>query len=294
MNRNVVIGGIAAVVLLLGAASYLIFFNGRSSTTGSDQANLEDQGPVTLNPVAVITEHTANQSEDGRRLTLGFTNFELLAKAGETTSAVFSTTWHLKVGPDDRVVVAAATLNGFMKSAGTPPPAPAPVVAPAAAPVADPAAVTPPAPATPAEQPVQPATPVAPAPVAGDGVARVIVALGSEATVTEWRDAAGTGADRKISKAISYAGASADLRNGGTIPVTITIELSGGASAETLAKLNSIELQLFVESAPVPVPVADTAPLTPPAADTPPAAVDTGSTPATPPPAADAPPPATP
>lgn len=291
MNRNVVIGGIAAVVLLLGAASYLIFFNGRSSTTGSDQANLEDQGPVTLNPVAVITQHTANQSEDGRRLTLGFTNFELLAKAGETTSAVFSTTWRLKVGPDDRVVVAAATLNGFMKSTGTPPPAPvpAPVVAPAAAPEADPAAVTPPVPATPAEQPVQPATPAAPAPVAGDGVARVIVALGSEATVTEWRDAAGTGADRKLSKAISYSGASADLRNGGTIPVTVTVELSGGASAETLAKLNSIELQLFVESAPVPAPVADTAPATPPAA------VDTGSTPPpTPPPAADAPPPAIP
>lgn len=294
MNRNVVIGGFAAVLLLLVAATYLVFFNGRSSTTGSDQANLQDQGPVTLNPVAVITEHSANQSEDGRRLTLGFTNFELLAKAGETTSAVFSTTWRLKVGPDDRVVVAAATLSGFMKSAGTPPPAPAPApvtVPPATAPV-DPAAVTPPAPAAPAEQPVQPATPSAPAPVAGDGVARVIVALGSEATVTEWRDAAGTGADRKVSKAISYAGASADLRNGGTIPVTITVELSGGASAETLAKLNSIELQLFVESAPVPPPVADTAPLTPPATDMPPAA-DTGTTP-TPPPAADAPVPATP
>ncbi|MDZ4738507.1 MAG: hypothetical protein SGJ03_01210 [Alphaproteobacteria bacterium] len=291
MNRNVVIGGFAAVLLLLVAATYLVFFNGRSSTTGSDQANLQDQGPVTLNPVAVITEHSANQSEDGRRLTLGFTNFELLAKAGETTSAVFSTTWRLKVGPDDRVVVAAATLNGFMKSAGTPPPAPAPApvtVPPATAPV-DPAAVTPPAPAAPAEQPVQPATPSAPAPVAGDGVARVIVALGSEATVTEWRDAAGTGADRKVSKAISYAGASADLRNGGTIPVTITVELSGGASAETLAKLNSIELQLFVESAPVPPPVAEPVPATPPPA------IDTGLTPApTPPPAADAPVPATP
>ena len=291
MNRNVVIGGFAAVLLLLVAATYLVFFNGRSSTTGSDQANLQDQGPVTLNPVAVITEHSANQSEDGRRLTLGFTNFELLAKAGETTSAVFSTTWRLKVGPDDRVVVAAATLSGFMKSAGTPPPAPAPApvtVPPATAPV-DPAAVTPPAPAAPAEQPVQPATPSAPAPVAGDGVARVIVALGSEATVTEWRDAAGTGADRKVSKAISYAGASADLRNGGTIPVTITVELSGGASAESLAKLNSIELQLFVESAPVPVPVAEPVPATPPPA------IDTGLTPApTPPPAADAPVPATP
>ena len=294
MNRNVVIGGIAAVVLLLGAASYLIFFNGRSSTTGSDQANLADQGPVTLNPVAVITEHTANQSEDGHRLTLGFTNFELIAKAGETTSAVFSTTWRLKVGPDDRVVVASATLNGFMKSTGTPPPAPAPVAAPAATPAADPAAVTPPAPVTPAEQPAQPATPIAPAPVAGDGVARVIVALGSEATVTEWRDAAGTGADRKLSKAISYSGANADLRNGGTIPVTITVELSGGASAETLAKLNSIDLQLFVESAPVPVPVADTAPATPPAVDTTPASPPAADVVATPPPPADAPVPATP
>ncbi len=280
MNRNVVIGGIAAVVLLLGAASYLIFFNGRSSTTGTDLANLENQGPVILNPVSVITDHTANQSEDGHRLNLGFANFELLAKEGETTSAVFSTTWRLKIGPDERVVVASATLNGFMKSTGTPLPAPVPAPAPAAAPQPDPAAATQPATgtaATPVEQPTKPATP---SPVAGDGVARVIVAFGSEATVTEWRDAAGTGADRNLSKAISFSGASADLRNGGTIPVTVTVELSGGASAETLAKLNGIDLQLFVESAPLPAPVADTAPVTPPAVP----AAD-GATPASPPPA---------
>ena len=277
MNRNVMIGGIAAVVLLLGVAGYLIF-SGRQSTTPSDRAGLEDQGPVSLNPVTVITEHTANQSEDGHRLNLGFSNFELVTKSNQTASAVFSTTWRLKVGPDERVVVAAATLNGYMKSTGTP--APAPVAAPAAspAPATDAAApATAPA-ATPAEQPSQPATPAPATPVAGDGVARIIVALGGETTVTEWRDVAGTGSDRKLSKAISFSAGSADMRDGGTIPVTVTVELSGGASAETLAKLNGLDLQLFVENAPLPAPVADTTPVTPPPATD-------GSTPASPPPA---------
>ena len=305
MNRNVLFGGVAAVVVLLGTAGYLIL-GGRNSTTGLAPTGSEAQGPSTLNQVVVITEHTNNLSQDGKRLSLGFPGFELRAKAGETTSAVFSTTWHVKAGADERVVVATSTLNGFMKSAGVPPvPAaePAPAVtsdaaAPATTPTADtpaPAApaTTPPSSepaATPAGQPAKPVAPVITGPVAGDGAARVIVAIGSEASVTEWRDQAGSGSDRKLSKAVSYVGSPNDLRDGGSIPVTVTIEVSGGASMETLAKLNSIDLQIFTESAPLPVPAAETtaatAPATTPAdGSTPPSAAPAPDTaaPATPP-----------
>ena len=291
MNRNVLFGGVAAVVVLLGTAGYLIL-GGRNSTTGLAPTGSEAQGPSTLNQVVVITEHTNNLSQDGKRLSLGFPGFELRAKAGETTSAVFSTTWHVKAGADERVVVATSTLNGFMKSAGVPPvpaaePAPA-VTSDAAAPATTPPSSEPAA--TPAGQPAKPVAPVITGPVAGDGAARVIVAIGSEASVTEWRDQAGSGSDRKLSKAVSYVGSPNDLRDGGSIPVTVTIEVSGGASMETLAKLNSIDLQIFTESAPLPVPAAETtaatAPATTPAdGSTPPSAAPAPDTaaPATPP-----------
>ena len=303
MNRNVLYGGVAAVAVLLGTAGYLIFAN-RSATTPAGITGSEMQGPETLNPVTVITDHTNNLSQDGKRLSLGFTNFELAAKAGETTTAVFSTTWHIKIGENDRVVVATSTVNGFMKSTGIPPvvaapTAPAastdPTITPAATPATAPAATTPADPAaapaadtatTPASgtavQPAKPAAPPVPTgPVAGDGVARVIVAIGSEASVTEWHDHSGTGGDRRLSKAVSYVGAPADLRDGGSIPVTVTVELSGGSSADTLAKLNSIDLQVFVEDAPKPTPVVEVPPAAGTVTTVPPAA-DTGTTPTPP------------
>lgn len=302
MNRTVLFGGVAAVVVLLGTAGYLIFAGRGPGGTGAG-TGAEADGPVTANPVAVITEHTNNLSQDGKRLNLGFPGFELKAKAGETTSSVFSTTWHIKVPADERVVVATATINGFMKSVGTPPvesaqpaagaapadtaatPAPA-AEAPAAEPAATPA--TPPADgaaATPAETATKPAAaPVGP--VAGDGAARLIVAIGSEASVTEWRDYTGTGTNRKLSKAVSYVGSDADLRTGGSIPVTVTVEVSGATSAETLAKLNSIDLQIFTESAPLPAPVAAPAtPADPAAAPAGDAAAPATTEPATPAPA---------
>lgn len=280
MNRTVLFGGVAAVAVLLGTAGYLIFA-GRGPGGPGAGTGTEVDGPVTANPVSVITEHTNNLSQDGKRLNLGFPGFELRAEAGKTTSSVFSTTWHIKVPADERVVVATATINGFMKSVGTPPvetaqpaagAAPADTTATPApateAPAADPAAApaTPPADgaaATPAETAANPApAPAAPVgPVAGDGAARLIIAIGSEASVTEWRDYTGTGTNRKLSKAVSYVGSNADLRDGGSIPVTVTVEVSGASATETLAKLNSIDLQIFTESAPLPVPVA--APVTP-------------------------------
>jgi hypothetical protein len=285
MNRTVLFGGVAAVVVLLGTAGYLIFAGRGPGGTGAGTGT-EVDGPVTANVVSVITEYTKNLSQDGKRLNLGFPAFELKAKAGETTSSVVSNTWHIKVPADERVVVATATINGFMKSVGTPPvePAqPAEGAAPAAtaatpapaaeAPATEPAATsaTPPADgaaATPAETAAKPAAaPVGP--VAGDGLARLIVAIGGEASVTEWRDYSGTGTNRKLSKAVSYVGSEADLRTGGLIPVTVTVEVSGATSAETLAKLNSIDLQIFTESAPLPVaaPATPADPAAAPAGD---------------------------
>ncbi|MFN8947363.1 MAG: hypothetical protein ACK5YG_06570 [Alphaproteobacteria bacterium] len=306
MNRNVMIGGVAAVVVLLGTAGYLIFA-GRGPGGGGEGAPAGELGPVTTNAVSVISEYTNNLSQDGKRLNLGFPAFELKAKAGETTSSVFSTTWRVKRPADERVVVATATLNGFMKSTGNPPVvAPAPAVpeaaAPAAAPAdgaaapaatpetAAPAAATPPADgaaATPAEAPAKPA-PAAPAgPVAGDGIVRISVALGSEASITEWRDHTGTGLNRRLSKAVSYIAADKDLRDGGLVPVTVTVEVSGGTALETIAKLNSIDVQVLTESAQLPAPAAE-APAAP-ATDAPAAEAPAEMPAATPTPATDAP-----
>lgn len=305
MNRNLVIGGVAGVAGVLGVAGWY-FLSGPGAGIGGGTPT-EPTGPITLNSVNVITEHEAGQSEDGRMLSVKFPKFELVAKTGETTSSVFSTTWRLKLGSNERAVAAIASLQGFMKSAGTPPPA-APAPQPAA-PVAD-ATATPPAtpaadgaappPATdgatppPADKPAVTPAAAAPAqPVAGDGVARVIVSIGGETTVTEWRDWTGNGADHQLSKAVAYVGTPADLRDGATVPVTVTVELAGAASTETIARLNSLVLRVVAEEAPIPVEpgstpgtAADTA--TPPAADaappaTPPADGSTTTPPATPP-----------
>lgn len=310
MNRTVLFGGVAAVAVLLGTAGYLIFA-GRSLTSTPGPNGTEVQGPETLNQVSVVTDHTSNLSQDGKRLNIGFPSFELKSKAGETTSAVFSTTWHVKAGADERVVVATSTLSAFMKSAGTPPvPAAEPAAAdgakPATAPAADAAPATPPAdaaaPATPpadgtaaapAATPAKPAAaPVPTGPIAGDGVARVIVAIGGEATVTEWRDTTGAGSDRKLSKAVSYVGTTPDMRDGGSIPVTVTIEVHGGTSLETLARLNSIDLQLFTEAAPVPAPAPTATTTDAPAAT--PATTEPAAAPATPPAGTTTPAPAAP
>ena len=290
MNRTVLIGGGVAVVALLGGAAWFLI-GGGAGTSPSDQAALEDQGPIALNPVAVITDHSAAQSDDGRMLSVTFPKFELVAKGGETTSAVFSTTWRIKLAPEDRATVATVSLSGFMKSVGTPPPAPPP--APAAQPRPAPVPATEgTVPATtdgaapPVEQPAATPAPVAPAkPVAGDGTARVIVTIGGETSVTEWRDWTGTGSDHQLSKAVAYIGTSADMRNGATVPVTVTVEVAGSTSTETLSRLNSLELRLFAEAAPLPTEPPGTPGTAPgaPAEVTPPADAGTAPAPATPP-----------
>lgn len=290
MNRNVVIGGVVAVAILLAAAAYFLISSRTPSTTGQTLTG-EPAGPIALNNVTVVTDHSTSQSEDGRALSVVFPKFELAAKGGETTSAVFSTTWRLKLAPEERAIVAAVSIKGYMKSAGTPAPAPAPVATTepvaATAPAAEgttPAATTPPA-----EQPAAAPAPAAPAkPVAGDGVARVIVSIGGDISITEWKDWNGEGAEHKVSKAVAFASAGSDLRDGATVPVTVTVEVFGATSTETLARLNALDLRVFPESAPLPSAAPETpAEVTPPAEGTTPPAEG-----ATTPPAEGATPPA--
>ena len=301
MNRNVVIGGVGAAAVVLGGGAWYLLSGG--SIGGRGPTTTEPQGPIALNVVNVITEHGATQTDDGRKLSISFPKFELTAKAGETTSSVFSTTWNLKVGADERVLAVAGTVSGFMKSSspgmtaapaapatpasGTPAPVTTPGETPPAtssttAPAADAAAPATPGATTPVEQP-KPATPAPAKAVAGDGVARLIINVGGETTVTEWRDANGEGADRKVAKAVAFTAATHDLREGATIPVTISLEVSGGGANETLARVNNIDLILFAENAPLPKPDAPAA--TTPAADatTTPPADGSAPAPATPP-----------
>lgn len=293
MNRNIVIGGgVAAVAGVLGVAGW--YFLGGPGSRPAVGPDGKPVGPITLNVVNVITEHEPVQSTDGRMLSVTFPKFELVSKGGETTSSVFSTTWRLKLGSNERAVAAIASLQGYMKSAGTPPPAqpaPAPATpvadagtAPAAADASAPPPATDGATPPPADKPAATPAAAAPAqPVAGDGVARVIISIGGETTVTEWRDWTGAGADHQLSKAVAYVGTPADLRDGATVPVTVTVELAGNTSTETISRLNSLVLRVVAEEVPVPVePDAGTGAA--PAAATPDAA--------TPPPAADATPPA--
>jgi len=291
MNRNVVIGGVVAVAILLAVAAYFLISGRTTSTTGETPTG-EPAGPIALNNVTVVTDHSTSQSEDGRTLSVTFPKFELAAKGGETTSAVFSTTWRLKLAPEERAVVAAVSIKGYMKSAGTPAPAPAPVTttqpAVAAAPAAEgtAAATAPPAEGTtpPAEQPAAAPAPAAPAkPVAGDGVARVIVSIGGDISITEWRDWNGEGAEHKVSKAVAFASAGTDLRDGATVPVTVTVEVFGATANETLARLNSLDLRVFPENAPLPsaAPATTEAPaeVAPPAEGATPPAEGTTTTP---------------
>jgi hypothetical protein len=293
MNRTVVIGGVVAVAVLLGVAAWLLI-GGRSNFSSSQQLAGENAGPTILNPVDVVTEHGVKQSDDGRTLSITFPKFELDTKGGETKSAVFSTNWRLKLGPDERALVAVASFDGYMKSAAVPAPAAAPVPeaakpatpeAPAATPATPPADGATPAAVPPATTaPAKPETPPPAKPAAGDGVAHVIVTFGSDTTVTEWTDATGTGADHKFSKAAAFVGAPSDLRDGATVPVTVTVELSGATSADTLARLKGIELRLFAENVPKPVEPAASQPATPATTDAAPAApAAPGSSPTTPP-----------
>src|SRR6185295_16629089 len=129
MNRTVVIGGLVALAVLLGIASWLLI-GGRKSSTPTPDEIAAQEGPMALNQVAIITKTGTTLSADNRTLNVLFSDFEVRGSGREVRTAVFSTTWHVKLEPGERVAVATATVKGFMASSGAQPrPAPQPVAA---------------------------------------------------------------------------------------------------------------------------------------------------------------------
>jgi hypothetical protein len=254
MNRTLVIGGLVALAVLLGVASWLLMGGRKDATTTTLTDTPLPEGPIALNPVNIVTKTGTTETPDGRTLNILFSDFELRGSGKEVKGAVFSTTWHLRLQPGERVAVATADLRGFMSSSAArhePPPAPAPAAdaeAPPADSTATQPAVTPPGPPPP------------PKPVAGDGVATVFVYVGGAASSVQWRDASGEGANRIQTQAAVFNDDQRQLRSGGTIPITVTVELDANGSTESVVQIDSVDLRLFIDNVPEPAPVAPTEP----------------------------------
>jgi len=153
MNRStLVIGGLVALAVLLGLASWLLVGGRKDSSTTSQEATIPE-GPMALNPVSVITKTGTTEGADNRTLNVLFSDFELRGSNHEVKTAVFSTTWHVKLQPGERVAVATVDVKGFMSSSAAQP-------QPAAQPAA--ASPPPPPPATGASGTAQPAATPAP------------------------------------------------------------------------------------------------------------------------------------
>jgi hypothetical protein len=272
MNRTLVIGGLVALAVLLGLASWLLLGSHKGSTPSTQESALPE-GPIALNPVSVITKTGTTEGPDGRTLNVLFSDFELRGSGHEVKTAVFSTTWHVKLQPGERVAVATADVKGYMSSSGAQP-----------QPVAQPATATPATtgtPATPAsgDASTPPATTPTPAPapappprpVAGEGIATVFVSVDGTASSSQWKDSTGEGADRIQTQAAVFSDPAHELRNGGEVPVTVTVELNSNGSTESVMKIRSVDLRLFVDSVPEATPAepAPTTPATPAPAPTP-------------------------
>jgi len=174
MNRTLVIGGLVALAVLLGLASWLLIGGRKDSSTTSQEAAIPE-GPMALNPVSVITKTGTTEGSDNRTLNVLFSDFELRGSNHEVKTAVFSTTWHVKLQPGERVAVATADVKGFMSSSAA---QPQPVAPPAASPSATGATA-------PTAQPAAtPAPPPPPKPMAGEGLATVYVSVAGTAVTT--------------------------------------------------------------------------------------------------------------
>ena len=260
MNRTLVIGGFAALAVLLGLASWLLIGGHKTSSSLTSETQVPE-GPMALNPVSVITKTGTTEGPDNRTLSIMFSDFELRGSGREVKTGVFSTTWHVKLQPGERVAVATVDVKGFMSASGAPP-QPAPVAATPAPSTTDGT--------TPAAAPPQPTAPPPQKPVAGDGVATVYVSVGGTASSSQWKDANGEGADRIQTQAAVFADPVHELRNGGEIPVTVTVELNANGSSEAVAKISSLNLRLFVDNVPEPTPATTEPASTTPPAPTPP------------------------
>ena len=170
MNRTLVIGGLAALAVLLALASWLLI-GGRNSAPSSTQEATIPEGPMALNPVSVITKTGTTEGADNHTLNVLFSDFDLRGSNHEVKTAVFSTTWHVKLQPGERVAVATVDVKGFMSSSGAQPQA---VAQPAAEATPTDAAT----PATTSQPAAAPPPPPPPKPVAGEGIATVYISVG--------------------------------------------------------------------------------------------------------------------
>ncbi len=255
MNRTLVIGGLVALAVLLGLGSWLLVGGRKDSSTTSQEATIPE-GPMALNPVSVITKTGTTEGSDNRTLNILFSDFELRGSNHEVKTAVFSTTWHVKLQPGERVAVATADVKGFMSSSAA---QPQPAAQPAAAPSSTEATGTTTQPAA------TPTPPPPPKPVAGEGIATVYVSVAGTASSSQWRDSNGEGSDRIQTQAAVFGDPAHELRNGGEIPVTVTVELNANGSTESVAKIHSVDLRLFVDNVPEAAPAPTTEPAAPPA-----------------------------
>ena len=76
MNRTLVIGGLAALAVLLVLASWLLIGGRKDTSTSSTEATIPE-GPMALNPVSVITKTGTTEGSDNRTLNVLFSDFEL-------------------------------------------------------------------------------------------------------------------------------------------------------------------------------------------------------------------------
>ena len=249
MNRTLVIGGLVALAVLLGLASWLLI-GGRKTTPTTTEETAIPEGPMALNPVSVITKTGTTPGADNRTLNVLFSDFELRGSNREVKTAVFSTTWHVKLEPGERVAVATADVKGYMSSSGAQPqPAPQPAATETPAATDTATATTPATAPAPAPTPAPP-----PRPVAGEGIATVFISVGGTTSSSQWKDTNGEGSDRIQTQAAVFADPLHELRNGGEIPVTVTVELNANGSTETVAKISALNLRLFVDNVPEPTP----------------------------------------
>ena len=262
MNRTLVIGGLVALAVLLGLASWLLI-GGRKPATTTTEDTVTQEGPMALNQVSIITKTGTTPSADNRTLNVLFSDFELRGSNHEVRTAVFSTTWHVKLEPGERVAVATASVKGFMSSSGA---QPQPIAVPATTPATTPGPVVTDSSTTTATT-TAPAPVAAPAPpprpVAGQGIATIFITVDGNTTATQWRDSNGSGTDRIQTQAAVFSDPAHEMRNGGEIPVTVTVELNSNGSTESVAKISQLDLRLFVDNVPEPTPPAPTESTTP-------------------------------
>ena len=76
MNRTLVIGGLAALAVLLGLGSWLLI-RGHGPGTPSSTETTAAEGPMAINPVSIISKAATTEDAAAHKLNIVFSDFEL-------------------------------------------------------------------------------------------------------------------------------------------------------------------------------------------------------------------------